>query len=591
MNSFQNDLIEQVLQQVDIVQVISRYVSLKKSGRNYLGLCPFHTEKTPSFSVSPEKQIFKCFGCQKGGNVIHFIKEYEGVSFREALEMLAKEAGIDLSRYRKTEPTTKTDEKSLLLDINQKAALFYHQMLMKGDNPGLRYVRERSVRENIIREFQLGFAPDEWEILASYFKKLRLPLKKAEELGLVSLSSRGNYVDKFRNRLLFPIFDLNLHVVGFGARTLDPDSNQAKYLNSPESSVYQKSRILFGLSHSREEIRRTGYVIFVEGYFDFLRLYQEGIKNVVATSGTAFTRDHARLIQRFTDTIYLCYDGDPAGLKAIFRAALLIANFPFDIRIILLPAGEDPDSYVTKNGREPFLKLLDAPLSFQEFFTHFLKESFPLDTIQGTQRAREFILESLLQLQNEILVDRLLQEAAFLLRVSASSLEESLRHLRQLRRPSSGDQSTTVATFTTEDWPVEERELIILLLQNIPEVAGLILSQITLQDFRSPLSRQLYSAICEVYDDLGEINPAMVLATLGDDPVLSVVTQKLMQKYSNPVQYARDSIQRLQYRNIKDEIEILTQQISQFSNPAEIPEEIMNRYNQLLLELRRFHKI
>jgi DNA primase len=587
-----DDIIQQILERIDIVDVVSRYVNLKRSGKNYLGLCPFHTEKTPSFSVSPEKQIFKCFGCGKGGNAIHFIKEYEGIQFREAVEMLAKEAGVDLSAWKSSSQSKNRDEKTLLLQVNQFAAQFYASRLKKSSNPALKYLKDRNIKPTIIEQFQLGYAPDEWDALATHLRKKGISLKHAEKIGLVSLSSRQNYIDKFRNRLMFPIFNLNQSVVGFGGRVLDKNDQTAKYINSPESLIYHKSKILFGLSHSKEAIRKEGYAIFVEGYFDFLRLYQEGIQNVVATSGTAFTEDHARLMKRFTDKVYLCYDADKAGLNAILKAILLIANYNFEVHAVLLPEGEDPDSFVQNQGQEAFLRLLQSSLSIPEFFSHYLKSTFELHTISGMQKAREFAIESISRIQNEIVANQLIEETSFVLNISPSALDKNIRHIRKRfsrSRQNKKNTSTTTASSPISV-PVEEREIIVLLLQNIPEVTGYILSNITYDDFHNSVTRDLFVKICEAFDDTGQIQPSFILSSFEKTEFLEEITARLLDSFSNPLQYAKDVIRKLTLKHLQEELEIISLNFKKNKSLDDVDPEIWNRYNEIVQKIREIQR-
>lgn len=582
------EVIERILEKIDIVDVISRYVHLKRSGKNFLGLCPFHTEKTPSFSVSPEKQIFKCFGCGKGGNAIHFLQEYEGLSFREALEMLATEAGVDLSSYRRSATSGKKEEKTYLYELNKSTAQFFHRHLQKVPNKAFDYLQQRKITKEIIQLFMLGYAPDSWDELVQYLKKKGFQLQEAEKLGLVSLSSRQNYIDKFRDRLMFPIFDLNKNIVGFGGRVLDSKDETAKYINSPESLIYHKSKILFGLSHAKDAIRKEKFVIFVEGYFDFLRLFQGGIENVVATLGTAFTEEHARLIKRFTDKVYLCYDADKAGLNAILKAALLIINHQFEIYTILLPAGEDPDSFVARYGKEEFYNYLKEALSFQDFYIYYLQHQFELDKIGGQQKAREFVIQTLSEIEDEIVRNRLVQEASFVINISPRILVEAIQKNRQRgRKFKKKNEEHTVPASRENTIPIEEREILVLLLQNNPDVIGLILSQITFDDFKNKVAREIFVKICEMYDDLGEIKPSTVLASIHEDAVINELTKKLMEPYHNPIQYARDVIKKLKLKHLREQLEIITVKIKKMNDLASIDETILQKYNELLSQIKQ----
>ncbi|GAB4168157.1 MAG: DNA primase [Calditrichia bacterium] len=579
------EIVQQLLDKIDIVDVVSRYVNLKKSGKNYLGLCPFHSEKTPSFSVSPDKQIFKCFGCNKGGNVIHFYQEYEGVSFKEAMEILGREVGVDVKQaFRGSGDQSYKNEKLQYYDLLNEATRLYQKFLLGSDNPGMHYLKGRNFKTETIKMFQLGYAPDSWDALTKHLIRMKLPLKKAEEIGLISLSKSKNYIDKFRNRLMFPIFDLNRNIVGFGGRVLDKEAKVAKYINSSESIIYQKSKILYGLGHTKEFIRKEKAVIFVEGYFDFLRLFESGFKNVVATSGTAFTEDHARLIKRFTDTIYLCYDADEAGQKALLRAALMISNYDLNVKAVLLPDKEDPDSFIRKYGSNIFKEKMESAANFERFFVNYIRTHYDIELPAGKKAAIDFVIANLTSVTNDILRNYLIEEVAFLLQISPSSLIQPIQKQLKLKNRSSNEKRTITVE---EDYPIEELELIVLLLQNQPDTTGLILSQISQHDFKNLSLQKLFIHICDYYDDTGEIIPSVILSSIPDTRLLEVISRKILTKYVNPVDYARDVIKKLQFMNLKRELEIISAQIKKYNNLEQIEFDLLEKYNMILEKIRK----
>jgi len=369
--------ISEIKNAADIVDIVSEAVLLKKAGKNHLGLCPFHSEKTPSFTVSPDKQIFYCFGCGTGGNVFSFLMKQEGLSFPEAARRLGKRYGIDIpDRPLSSEQKNKISERESLFDINRRAMEFYHQTL-KNNGAGQvarTYLRKRGISQKTIDDFKLGYARDGWDHLLNFFLKKRISPVLLEKSGLVlPKNNKSGYYDRFRNRIIFPIYDISMQVVGFGGRVLD--DSLPKYLNSPETPVYNKSRSLYGIQRAKEKCRSAGTAFIVEGYLDVLALHQHGVENAVATLGTALTPDHIRFLTRFAGRMILVYDSDDAGIRSAkrcvdafwkehvdFRRQDVFREENADTHILVLPAGHDPDSFIFDKGPESFLKAAaDAP--------------------------------------------------------------------------------------------------------------------------------------------------------------------------------------------------------------------------------------
>ena len=346
----------------DIVDIISETVVLKKSGKNFLGLCPFHSEKTPSFTVSPDKQIFYCFGCNAGGNVFSFLMKQEGISFPEAARMLARRYGIDIPvRTMSPEQKRRISEKESVLAINRQAMDFFRCALLENASgkKAMEYLLKRGISREIIDDFKLGYAPEGWDKLAIYFSKKKQPDGLVEKSGLIiPRKGKSGFYDRFRSRIIFPIFDISMQVIGFGGRVMD--DSLPKYLNSPETPVYNKSRSLYGLHMAKGKCRETRTVFIVEGYFDLLALHQHGIQNSVATLGTSLTPEHVQILRGFigeNGRVVLVYDSDIAGIKAAQRSIEVFDKGYVDASIVVLPAGHDPDSYLLEFGAEPFTKL------------------------------------------------------------------------------------------------------------------------------------------------------------------------------------------------------------------------------------------
>ncbi|HON19513.1 MAG TPA: DNA primase, partial [Salinivirgaceae bacterium] len=355
--------IDKIYERADIVDVIGDFIALKKRGVNYLGLCPFHNERTPSFTVSPSKGIFKCFGCGKSGNTVGFVMEHEGLSYPEALKYLAKKYNIEIEETEPSEEQKIEESKreKLLALSNLAAKWFHHQLYQtdEGKNIGLSYLRERGFTEGMIESFGLGYSPENRSAFCDYALKQGYTPDLLTESGL-GIDSNGKLFDRFHHRVIFPIHSLSGQVIGFGGRTFFSDKKIAKYLNSPETVLYQKSKILYGMFHARKAITQNDFCLLVEGYTDVLSLAQCGIENVVASSGTSLTIEQIRLIKRFTNNLTVLYDGDFAGIKASLRGIDLILAEDMNVKVCLLPEGEDPDSYARKHSAEEVKKFIDS---------------------------------------------------------------------------------------------------------------------------------------------------------------------------------------------------------------------------------------
>lgn len=346
--------------QVNIVDVVSRALPLKRSGSSYKGVCPFHNEKTPSFNVSEQKQMFYCFGCLASGDVIEFVKRYYNLEFNDAVSRLANEYSIEMEE-------TKGSNENLdkYYKINKDAAEFFYKSFTEKANKGYSYMKNRSITPQYLKKYGIGYADQEWNSLYDYLKSKGHEEKDMMELGLIS-ESKGKYYDKFRNRVIFPIINTRGKVIGFGGRAIAKEDNP-KYLNSQESKVFQKKNNLYGLNLSRGAVSKEGYIIIVEGYMDVVSLYQSGIENVAASLGTALTEQQARLIKRYAKKVVLCYDSDNAGRNAALRGMEILRAEGLDVRVMHVTDGKDPDDYIKQNGKNAFLQLVDNALYYGEY--------------------------------------------------------------------------------------------------------------------------------------------------------------------------------------------------------------------------------
>ena len=375
----------------DILEVISQYVDLKQRGANYFGICPFHDEKTPSFSVAPSKQIYHCFGCNSGGNVFSFIMEYQSTSFPEAVKFVADRYNIKIEFEKKD---FQFEKYTALYELHNIAMQLYQDNLFsKEGSSALDYLNERGLSEDIIKQFKIGFAKDRWDHLVSKVKGKGFTKNQISQSGLFTLSDKGVF-DRFRSRIMFPIFHPSGKVIAFGGRIFNSD-DPAKYLNSPETPLYHKSSVFYGLQATRDSIRKNNSAILVEGYMDFLKLYQGSVSNILATSGTAFTKKHVSSLNRLTKKVILLYDGDDAGANAAIKAGWTLLKGELDPMVIRPPKGLDPDDWIDKVGEENIIKALSKPESYIDFNIKFHNGK----ELQGADR-KEYIIQLAKEIKN-----------------------------------------------------------------------------------------------------------------------------------------------------------------------------------------------
>ncbi len=426
--------IERILDAAQIVDVVQEFVPLKKRGVNYLGLCPFHNEKTPSFTVSPSKEIFKCFGCGKVGNSVNFVMEHEHLTYPEALKYLAKKYHIEVvEKERSPEEIEKQNERESLLIVTTYAARQFTENLFQSDegiSVGLTYFKERGFRQNTLKKFEVGYS---FERRDAFSKKALEDGYKQDFLTKTGLSIQheDRFFDRFSSRVMFPIHSLSGQVLGFGGRILKSDPKSAKYMNSPESEIYHKSRILYGIYQARKAITQEDRCYLVEGYTDVMSLHEANIENVVASSGTSLTQEQVRLIKRFTQNITILYDGDAAGIKASIRGIDLVLEEGMNVRIVLLPDGEDPDSYSKKVSNEEFTKYIkEKETDFIRFKTQLLLSEANNDPVRKANLIRD-IVKSIAVIPETITRTVYMKECSIVLEISESVLYHEVNKLRQ----------------------------------------------------------------------------------------------------------------------------------------------------------------
>ncbi|KJJ83419.1 DNA primase [Candidatus Omnitrophus magneticus] len=429
MAKIPQNIIDTILDRSDVVDVISGYVQLKKNGQNFKACCPFHSEKTPSFSVSPSKQIFHCFGCGAGGNVIGFLMKQENLSFVEALEKLADKAGVEIPKqYDRNDENVSISNQ--IYEINETAALFYQNYLLGGNGNSARsYLKNRGFAVATVKTFRIGLAPDEWESFKNYCLNKKISLELLEKSGLsVRNDKTKNCYDRFRNRIIFPIFNEKGKVIAFAGRVLD--NSLPKYVNSPETDAYRKGYNLYGLNFAKDSIREKGYVILVEGYMDVIIPFEHGIKNIVASSGTSLTTNQVRLLKKYTNTAVILFDADAAGENASLRGLDIMVTNNMEVKIATLPKGEDPDTFVRKHGVSSFENIIKSAKNIFDYKLDLLLSKIDSKDSVGKVKIKSEMLPTISLLSDHVLKSAYLSKLAEKLDVNEESLRLELKKVK-----------------------------------------------------------------------------------------------------------------------------------------------------------------
>jgi DNA primase len=474
-------ILEEIRSKVDIVDFISEYVQLKKTGQNYKGLCPFHSEKTPSFMVSQSKQIFHCFGCGIGGDVVSFLMKHDNLSFNEAKRYIAKKAGIKITDFNLNKRVSEKREK--LLYIQSEALKFFAENL-KSSDPAQAYLKKRGVDEVSINNFHIGYATGERDALFKYLKTKGYSDSLIKNAGLVIFDGK-DHRDIFRGRIIFPIFNYQNDVIAFGGRVMD--NSMPKYLNSPETEIFKKGDTLFAINLAKDEIRKKGYAIIVEGYLDAIICHQYGFKNTVAPLGTALTLRHLQRLKFLTGKVVLVFDSDEAGISAARRSLAILCECDFRARILLLPEGEDPDSFLRKSGSQPFKKLLSHTMSMIEFILNTAKG----DKIETVKEA----LGTIALMRDLIMAGEMLRELAEKSRSNESDLRGELKKLKT-GRPQSFEELRPVRATKNEEY------LLLSAIITFPEKADNVLSRLNTEDLKEKTVKSLFEKIRALSNNL-----------------------------------------------------------------------------------------
>jgi DNA primase len=525
---FPQTFIDDLRRQADIVRIVQDYVSLKKKGANWMACCPFHKEKTASFSVSPAKDIFYCFGCQKGGSVFNFVMEMERVTFPDAIKIVAEKTGVPLpklvddSRFESYKR-----ESDQVIELNQWALQWWEDQLKSNVGKAAReYLKARGITEETIKTFRLGFAPDSWEMLSAHLLQKGATQEQLEKSGLVVKKDEGGSYDRFRGRLMFPVIDAQGRPIAFGGRTLEPEG-EPKYLNSPETSAYTKGRHLFGLNLTRDEIRRASFAILVEGYLDLIVPYQFGVRNVVASLGTALTPEQVKLVARFARKVVVNYDGDRAGVQAAKRAIETILADDIEVKVLVLPDNADPDDFIRKYGVSEYQRRRGEAQPHIQFVIDQAVRDRNLHSPADKAAAIEETLPFVRAVRSRIQKREYFDIAMDALRVQVDQRRELWQRIRSGASTDAATVQELVKLSPASRPTVAEEKLLALVLAN-KELRKIILPRLVEGDYADLATAQIFRALVKLDQEESEISFDSLSEATTDDPKASELLARLM---------------------------------------------------------------
>lgn len=574
------EVIERIHESANLVDVISEYLPLKKSGSNFVGLCPFHNEKTPSFTVSETKQFYHCFGCGEGGDIISFIMKMENMSFLEASEYLANKLGIPLVEKSKKEKKIEA-EKEKLYEINREAARFYYYNLMK-DEKALRYLQNRKIKRKTINQFGLGFAQDNWDEIYKYLLDKGYSVEELEKAGLIGMrKDKSGYYDKFRNRIIFPIIDTRGRIIGFGGRVLD--DTMPKYLNSKDSVVFTKGNNLFGLNLVRKQSNRER-IILVEGYMDVIALFNNGINYAVASLGTAFTSEQGKLLQRYGKEIYICYDSDTAGINATTRAINILKREGIEAKVILLPTNQDPDDFIKEKGVKEFERLMKKALNYIDYNIFLYKQKYninnPEERIKFTQEISKILRRIKSPIERDVYIDKISKETE----ISKEAIEKEILVKDYSKGGVSKDKyinkglrynkdKIEPVNVSPESGHLKAEKLLLKLMIANKSYFDIINRYLTIEDFLNYECSTIAEIVFKEYDlkpQLNSIDQEFIFKNIEnkeelDQNILEEILIQDAQFLSEDMdKIIEDSIKTLNFSKLKLELDNVTKKIQEF---------------------------
>lgn len=517
------NLLEDILGRTDIVELISSYIQLKKAGSNFKANCPFHHEKTASFMVSPQRQIYHCFGCGESGNAFKFLMRHERMEFPEAVQLLAKKTGFSLALWDKPEAVKAASLNNQLYKINELAANFYENNLRAGAGlAACDYLKNRGIKLQAIKDFHLGLAGNGWDSLINFLRSKNIPLALMESAGLVLAKESGGYYDRFRNRIIFPVFDTHSRIIGFGARIMD--NSLPKYVNSPETPIYTKGKNLFGLNLSKDFIRDFDCAVIVEGYMDFMMPYQEGVKNIVATQGTALTLDQVKLLKRYTRNVVMVYDGDTAGEIATFRNLDILIDEGMNVKIAPLPKGKDPDVIVRQEGPASLKTKIDNADSFFDYKLNVLRRRYNIKEAPGKSEIASQMLSTINKFDNAILRGEYTKKLSEEIQIPEHYILDELNKLKSI--PSGHTEAPALPQKKNLEINPAERLLIKFMLEE-KELINKIMQELSPSDFQDIRAAKIVQVMHDLVLQGKNIEASLLMNYFGEDDANQLVCETM----------------------------------------------------------------
>jgi DNA primase len=585
-----DNILDQILDRCDIVEVISSYIPLRRAGRNYKALCPFHHEKTPSFLVNPEKGIFHCFGCGVGGNVFSFIMKYERLEFPEVAKMLAKKTGVALPE-RSPRDSGASSLINGMYKIHEFATAHFQNMLMSPSGKRARdYLANRGLQNETISKFKLGFAPSAWDGLLIYLKKKGFKEELIEKSGLIiPRTDKSGHYDRFRNRLIFPIFNQRDKVIAFAGRVFD--DSLPKYMNSPETQIYNKSRTLFGLNFAKKDINEKGAAVVVEGYTDLLIPHQNGLRNIIASCGTALTPEHIRILKRHSRNVVMVYDSDKAGEMATLRGLDLLLAEDMHIGIVQLPKGLDPDSFVREYGIDEFQKLLRKPVTLFDYKLNIQIAAYGTDTVESKTKIAEEMLKTISRVNNAILKSEYIKKLAESLGLDEDALRTEAKKVK--KEPNGSYTLRPFSLSRHEAAPLSAAEKIIIgLMIEDNNLIPFVRENLKCSEFCNKFAQRITESIFEFYKQSKPVSYAALINQLdigGLENQLSEIGS-MQFAYRDSRKNLEDCIGWIKRNNLKRNLNELQNQIKEAQGEGEESRirELVTRYNRLIKECSRY---
>ncbi|KGG80168.1 DNA primase [Caloranaerobacter azorensis H53214] len=600
-STLNEDLIQEIREKNEIVGVISQYIRLKKTGANYKALCPFHNEKTPSFVVSPSKQIFHCFGCGVGGDVISFIMRYENLDFKEAIKILADRAGIEIDESNMKKNIELERRKNRLYQINREAARYFYYNLQKNSR-GYNYFRKRGVSSNTIKIFGLGYANPEWNDLLKYLVSKGYSEEELLEAGLViEKKNKNGFYDRFRDRVMFPIVNTRGKVIGFGGRVLD--DSVPKYLNSPDTLVFSKGNNLFGLNlvYKNSKIDK---ILLVEGYMDVISLYNKGIVYSVASLGTAFTESQCKMLKRWNDSIYICYDSDDAGLKASNKALDLLKRVGFKPRVIILPDGLDPDEYINKFGKELFENLFTTALDYIDFKILYYRNKFDINTVQGKVDFIKNISQDIKNISSPVERDVYINRVSDEVNISVDAIKREIFGIKGIKtrlkdkyinanyRDTNKSKIVPVENVLEPGHLTAEKSLLNLLISD-EYIYEKIKEDFSPDDFLDPMNRKIAELVYDNYRKGKKITKQEIIDNFSNselDKLNEILAIKINFDDSEKEKAVDDYLKKINYYKLKIKRKQIREKIKLIESKKVINEGEEEELKELCLELMEVDK-